>query len=74
MNEIRNHGISEIEKVYDAASGAMQYGKISYDGDIVIWDNSSWREIYDYIDIHDEQPYVFKFVWSFFVERLFHFW
>ena len=60
----------ETENAYQPSSGAMQYGRIGYDGGIVLFSTDSWREIYDYNRINDEQPYAFSFVWSFYLEHL----
>lgn len=71
LQELYEHPFDEeIETAYETASGVVRYGKIGYDGGIILFSTDSWREIYDYTRINDERPYVFTFVWSFYLEHL----
>lgn len=71
LQELYEHPFDEgIETAYETASGVVRYGKIGYDGGIVLFSTDEGREIYDYTRINDERPYVFTFVWSFYLEHL----
>ena len=59
------------EDSYLTESGLSVYGKIGYDGGIVLYEASPWREVFDYKRIDAENPYKYTPAWMFFLSSLF---
>ncbi len=67
------HVYLEDPKVYDAASGVVCFGRIGYDGGIVLFDETNYREVFDYSIIDNENRYPYCFAWEFLLRHLFVF-